>query len=178
MLNVDGWPGVIRLSVRSGLPLAVPNAVLDLTSLQAELDHARAGGARIVLTNGIFDILHVGHLRYLRAARAEGDLLVVGINADRAVRKAGRPFVPDVERAELVAALEPVDYVTIFDEPTADGLLRALQPAVYVKGADYSAETLPEALTARGVGARLVFVPLVPEHSSTRLLEALRDRRA
>src|SRR5438445_4488174 len=119
--------------------------VLELTSLQARL----APEQRVVLTNGIFDLLHVGHLRYLRQARAFGDVLVVGVNADSAVHKPGRPFVPDLERAELVAALEPVDYVVIFDAPTADGLLRALRPAVYVKGADYSAETLPEASAAR-----------------------------
>jgi rfaE bifunctional protein nucleotidyltransferase chain/domain len=140
-----------------------------------ELERARAAGARIVLTNGVFDVLHVGHLRYLRQARAEGDLLIVGVNADRVVRKAGRPLVPDVERAELVAALEPVDFVTIFDEQTADGLLRHLRPDVYVKGADYTEVTLPEAATAKGVGARLVFVPLVAERSSTRLVKALRS---
>jgi rfaE bifunctional protein nucleotidyltransferase chain/domain len=152
----------------------VPNRVLDLRSLQGELEAVRARGGRIVLTNGIFDILHVGHLRYLRQARAEGDVLVVGVNADRAVHKPGRPLVPDVERAELVAALEPVDYTTIFAEDTADALLGAVKPDVYVKGADYTPATLPEAATAQAVGARLVFIPLVPEHSSTRLLEALR----
>ncbi|HEV7662068.1 MAG TPA: adenylyltransferase/cytidyltransferase family protein [Chloroflexota bacterium] len=152
----------------------MPNRVLDLRSLQGELEAVRARGGRIVLTNGIFDILHVGHLRYLRQARAEGDVLVVGVNADRAVHKPGRPLVPDVERAELVAALEPVDYTTIFAEDTADALLGAVKPDVYVKGADYTPATLPEAATAQAVGARLVFIPLVPEHSSTRLLEALR----
>jgi rfaE bifunctional protein nucleotidyltransferase chain/domain len=154
----------------------VPNRVLDLVTLQTALNQARSSGARIVLTNGVFDILHVGHLRYLRQARAEGDLLVVGVNADRAVRKPGRPLVPDVERAELVAALEPVDYATIFAEQTADALLREIQPDVYVKGADYTPSTLPEAATARTIGARLVFIPLVAERSSTRLLEALRSR--
>jgi rfaE bifunctional protein nucleotidyltransferase chain/domain len=154
----------------------VPIRVLDLVTLGDQLAQARARGLRIVLTNGVFDILHVGHLRYLSLARAEGDLLVVGINADRSVRKPGRPLVPQDERAELVAGLQPVDYATIFAEDTADALLRAIQPDVYVKGADYSAQTLPEAATARAVGARLVFVPLVAEHSSTRLVEALRAR--
>jgi rfaE bifunctional protein nucleotidyltransferase chain/domain len=129
---------------------------------------------RVVLTNGIFDLLHVGHLRYLRAARALGDVLVVGVNADAAVHKPGRPFVPDSERAELVAALEPVDYVVIFNSPTADDLLRTLRPSVYVKGADYSEATLPEACTAREVGAELVFLPLVPDRSTSRLAEVLR----
>ncbi|GAC1317253.1 MAG: adenylyltransferase/cytidyltransferase family protein [Chloroflexota bacterium] len=153
------------------------HAVLDLGTLRDVLDVARTRGERIVLTNGIFDILHVGHLRYLRAARAEGDLLIVGVNSDRTVRKPGRPLVPHDERAELVAALDPVDYSTIFDEDTADGLLRVLRPDIYVKGGDYTERSLPEAVTARGIGARLVFIPLVPEHSTNRLIEFVRSRR-
>lgn len=148
----------------------MPGPVLELNTLQAQLPRDK----RVVLTNGIFDLLHVGHLRYLRAAKALGDLLIVGVNADAAVNKPGRPLVPDTERAELVAALEPVDYVVIFNAPTADALLRALHPSVYVKGADYSEATLPEAATAREVGAELVFLPLVPERSTTRLAEALK----
>lgn len=155
----------------------MPGPVLDLETLRDTLERQRQAGATVALTNGVFDILHVGHLRALRHARREADLLVVGVNGDRTVRKPGRPLVPDVERAELVAALEPVDFVTIFDEPTADGLLRLLRPDVYVKGADYAESTLPEASTARGVGARLVFIPLVAEHSSSRLIEALRAAR-
>jgi rfaE bifunctional protein nucleotidyltransferase chain/domain len=145
-------------------------------ALEAELARARVGDARIVLTNGVFDLLHVGHLRSLRQARREGDILVVGVNADAAVRKPGRPVVPEGERAELVAALEPVDYAVIFGEPTADALLRAVLPDVYVKGADYSEATLPEAATAREIGARLVFVPLVASRSSTALARAVRAR--
>ncbi|MBV9596730.1 MAG: adenylyltransferase/cytidyltransferase family protein [Chloroflexi bacterium] len=149
--------------------------VEELPRLQARLDAARQQGRRIVLTNGIFDVLHVGHLRYLRAARSLGDVLVVGVNADAAVGKPGRPLVPDVERAELVAALEPVDYVVIFVEPTADSLLRAVRPTVYAKGADYNTEILPEAATAREVGAELAFIPLTPGHSSTLLAHELRS---
>jgi rfaE bifunctional protein nucleotidyltransferase chain/domain len=145
-------------------------------TLQAELARARQAGARIVLTNGVFDLLHIGHLRSLRQARREGDILVVGVNADAAVRKPGRPLVPEGERAELVAALEPVDYAVIFGEPTADALLRAVRPDAYVKGADYSEATLPEAATAREIGARLVFVPLVASRSSTALARAVRPR--
>lgn len=150
--------------------------VVDLDPLREIVEQARAAAKTVVLTNGVFDLLHVGHLRYLRRAREEGDLLIVGVNSDRTVRKPGRPFVPQAERAELVAALEPVDYATIFDQDTADGLLRLLRPDVYVKGADYTERSLPEAITARGVGARLVFVPLVAEHSTTRLIESARDR--
>ena len=143
--------------------------VIDLVSLAAEVERARQQGARVVLTNGVFDLLHVGHLRYLRQARALGDLLIVGVNADVAVAKPGRQHVPEGERAELVAALERVDYTVIFAQPTADALLRAIRPDIYVKGADYSELTLPEAATVHDIGARLVFVPLVANRSSSAL---------
>jgi rfaE bifunctional protein nucleotidyltransferase chain/domain len=147
-----------------------------MPALVVEVDALRSAGARVVLTNGVFDLLHVGHVRYLCQARSEGDLLVVGVNADASVRalKPGRPLVPDSERAELVAALRPVDFAVIFAEPTADALLRALRPDVYVKGGDYTEASLPEAATAREVGARLVIVPLVPNRSSSALARALR----
>jgi rfaE bifunctional protein nucleotidyltransferase chain/domain len=156
----------------------VPGPVVDLPTLQSQLGKAGSQNARVVLTNGWFDLLHVGHLRYLRQARREGDLLVVGVNADpdqrtRATR--GRPIVPAEERAELVAALEPVDFVVLFSETTADALLRALRPHTYVKGGDYSEASLPEATTAREVGARLVFVPLVTDRSSSALRDRLSD---
>ena len=147
-----------------------------MSTLREALRHARQQGARVVLTNGIFDVLHVGHLRYLRQARALGDVLVVGVNADRAVHKPGRPLVRDVERAELLAALEPVDYVVIFDQSTADQLLREVRPEVYAKGADYTEATLPEAATARDVGACLEFVELVPGRSTTDLLSRIAER--
>jgi rfaE bifunctional protein nucleotidyltransferase chain/domain len=161
----------------SALALLVSGRVLELSKLVAELAPINIGRARVVLTNGMFDLLHVGHLHLLRQARQYGDLLVVGVNDDASVRaaKPGRPLVPDVERAELVAALEPVDYAVIFHEPTADELLRALRPAVYVKGDDYSEASLPEAATARKLGAELVFVPRLPERSTSALDRALRD---
>jgi D-glycero-beta-D-manno-heptose 1-phosphate adenylyltransferase len=115
----------------------VSGRVLDLPVLVETLAPMRIGHARVVLTNGVFDLLHVGHLRYLQTARSFGDLLVVGINSDATVQvlKPGRPLQSQADRAELLAALEPVDYAVIFAEPTADELLRALRPAVYVKGA-------------------------------------------
>jgi rfaE bifunctional protein nucleotidyltransferase chain/domain len=153
----------------------VGGVVVDLPVLGAELEAARSAGKVVVLTNGMFDLLHVGHLRYLRQARSEGDVLVVGVNADSSVRalKPGRPLVPQAERAELVAALRPVDYAVIFAESTADGLLRAVRPDVYVKGGDYCEANLPEAATVRELGARLVFVPMVPNRSSSALARAL-----
>lgn len=146
--------------------------VLDEQRLAAEVHRRKAGGACVVLTNGVFNLLHVGHLRYLRAARALGDVLVVGINSDASASrlKPGRPLVPEAERAELVAALEPVDYAIVFADPTADRLIATLRPAVYAKGGDYSETSLPEAATARAAGARIVLVPLLPDHSTTALL--------
>ncbi len=150
--------------------------VVELSELAAEVERVRSAGGLVVLTNGMFDLLHVGHLRYLRQARSEGHLLIVGVNADASVRalKPGRPLIPEAERAELVAALRPVDYAVIFAEPTADDLLRAIRPDVYVKGGDYTQASLPEAATAREVGARVVFVPLVADRSSSALVRALR----
>ncbi len=152
--------------------------MLDLPALIEALAPVAIGHARVVLTNGVFDVLHVGHLRYLMAARAFGDVLVVGVNSDASVRalKPGRPLQAEADRAELVAALAPVDYAVIFSEPTADGLLHALRPAVYVKGGDYSLETLPEAATARALGIEIAFVPLVPGHSTSVLIDAIRGR--
>ena len=147
--------------------------VLDLVTLGLQLERFRERGGRIVLTNGVFDLLHVGHLRYLRQSRALGDVLVVGVNADAAVVKPGRPLVPEAERAELVAALEPVDYVVVFSTLTADSLLRAVRPDVYVKGGDYAEASLPEAATVRELGVELVFIPLVEGHSTSELLRNL-----
>lgn len=147
--------------------------VVGLSALVAELERDRR---RVVLTNGVFDLLHVGHLRSLRRAKALGEVLVVGVNSDASVRglKPGRPLVPEAERAELVAALEPVDYVVVFGERTADGLLRAIRPAVYVKGGDYTPESLPEAATAREIGAEVAIVPLEAGYSTSGLVERLR----
>jgi rfaE bifunctional protein nucleotidyltransferase chain/domain len=161
ILNAEGILLIVTLDM--------PGPVTDLATLRAHL----RPDARVVLTNGVFDLLHVGHLRYLRQARALGDVLVVGVNADSAVHKPGRPLVSDTERAELVAALDPVDYVIIFREATADQLLLEIRPSVYVKGGDYSEATLPERGTAAAIGAELVFLPLTPDRSSSRLSEML-----
>jgi rfaE bifunctional protein nucleotidyltransferase chain/domain len=113
--------------------------VLDPQGLQRELESARKAGRKVVFTNGCFDILHAGHIRYLKEARRLGDLLVVGVNSDRSVSgiKPGRPVVPEDERAEVLAALEMVDYVTLFHEPTPLELIKLLMPDVLVKGGDW-----------------------------------------
>ena len=151
----------------------MPGPVVEQSAIRAQLAPVRKLGKRIALTNGVFDLLHIGHLRYLRQARRLADVLVVGVNADAVVGKPGRPLVPETERAELVAALEPVDYVVIFSTPTADSLLREVRPDVYIKGADYSEATLAEAATAREVGAELAFVPLLEGHSTSALVRRL-----
>jgi D-glycero-beta-D-manno-heptose 1-phosphate adenylyltransferase len=147
--------------------------VLSRDALIRVVAEARARGKRIVLANGCFDILHVGHIRYLTGARELGDLLVVGVNSDVQVaiqKGAGRPVVPAVERAELVGALESVGYVTIFDEPTVEELLLALKPDVHAKGTDYTVDTVPEREVVRSYGGRVAIVGDPKDHSTTEIL--------
>lgn len=147
--------------------------ILERNRLIARVAIARKGGARVVFANGCFDLLHVGHVRYLEAARALGDLLVVGINSDEQVRRLkgeGRPFVPERERAETVASLRAVDYVTVFPEPTVTELLLALRPDIHAKGTDYTEESVPERDVVRSYGGRVQIVGDPKEHSSTAML--------
>ncbi len=150
--------------------------VLQRSELLARVKARRQQGARVVLANGCFDVLHVGHVRYLEGAKAEGDLLVVGINSDKQVatlKGAGRPLMGEQERAEIVAALEPVDMVTIFDEPTVTELLLALKPDVHAKGTDYTADTVPEREVVRGYGGRVAIVGDPKNHSTSQLIGAM-----
>ena len=151
--------------------------ILERNRLIARIAVARRRRTRIVFANGCFDVLHVGHVRYLEAARAHGDLLVVGINSDEGVRQlkgANRPFVPERERAELIAGLRAVDLVTIFPEPTVKELLLAIRPDVHAKGTDYTEETVPERDIIRSFGGRVVIVGDPKDHSSTEMIEQLR----
>ena len=139
----------------------------------------RAGGQRIVFTNGCFDILHTGPGRYLKAARSLGDCLAVGLNSDVSVRRLKgpeRPVNAEADRAEVLDALFAVDYVTIFDEPTAEDLIARIRPDVYVKGGDYTLNTLPEAKIVQQYGGRVAFVDLVPGRSTTKVIEKLRGK--
>ena len=133
----------------------------------------------VVFTNGVFDLLHVGHVTLLEAARAEGSALLVGVNSDASVQRlakgAGRPLVPEDERARLVAALACVDAVVLFDEPTPLALIQRLRPDVLVKGADYPRDQIVGAGEIESWGGRVVRIPLVPGHSTTALLARLRD---
>ena len=144
--------------------------VVDLETLRASLD---ATPGRVVTTNGCFDLLHVGHLSLLRQAKALGDILVVAVNDDasvRCIKGPSRPVVPAAERAELVAALEPVDYVVLFGEDTPERVLAAIRPDVHVKGGDYRAEDLPEARVVEENGGAVIIIPLVPGHSTTEIM--------
>ena len=146
----------------------------ELSQLGAKL---RGEGKRIVLANGCFDILHVGHVRYLAGARAEGDALVVGVNADSGVKGLkgpGRPVLNETARATLVAALREVDYVVIFAEANVEALLADLRPNVHAKGTDYTAETVPERATADRLGIRVAIVGDSKEHSTKELLQSVR----
>src|ERR671933_417554 len=150
--------------------------IVERNRLIARVAIARRHGARIVLANGCFDLLHVGHVRYLEAARALGDLLVVGVNSDEQARRLkgeGRPFVSERERAEVVASLRAVDLVTIFPEPTVEALLFAIRPDVHAKGTDYTEETVPERAVVLSYGGRVAIVGDPKEHSSTEMLKAV-----
>jgi rfaE bifunctional protein nucleotidyltransferase chain/domain len=146
--------------------------ILERNRLIARVAIARRGGARVVFANGCFDLLHVGHVRYLEAARGLGDLLVVGVNSDEHVRRLkgeGRPFVPERERAEVIASLRAVDYVTVFHEPTVTELLLALRPDIHAKGTDYTEESVPERDVVRSFGGRVQIVGDPKDHSSTEM---------
>ena len=139
-------------------------------------DRLRREGRRIAFANGCFDLLHVGHVRYLEAARAEGDVLVVGLNADEAVRAhkgPGRPLLPAEARAELVAALAAVDYVVIFAEPTAEAVLTELRPHVHCKGTDYTEDTVPEREVMRRLGGVVRIVGDGKNHSTRTILAGI-----
>jgi rfaE bifunctional protein nucleotidyltransferase chain/domain len=150
--------------------------VLSREELVEVVAAARQEDAKIIFANGCFDVLHVGHIRYLTAARALGDLLVVGVNSDEqvAIQKGpGRPILPDVERAELIASLESVDYVTIFDEPTVENLLLALKPDVHAKGTDYTVDTVPERNVVKSYGGQVAIVGDPKDHSTSEILSRL-----
>ncbi len=160
-------------------PLAYRDKVAPLARVRAACRRAQRAGKRVVFTNGCFDLLHPGHVRYLALARARGDLLVVGLNSDRSVRALkgpGRPVQSAAARAEVLAALAAVDHVVVFDAPTPRKLIEALEPDVLVKGADWREEEIVGADFVRARGGSVVRIRLVPGQSTTRLVE--RSRRA
>jgi D-glycero-beta-D-manno-heptose 1-phosphate adenylyltransferase len=151
--------------------------IVSREGLHGILDEHRHSGRKVVFANGVFDLLHVGHVRYLQAAKKEGDLLVVGINSDAGTRKLkgeGRPILTERARATLVAALKSVDYVIIFDELDVMPLLREIQPDVHAKGTDYTPDTVPEREIAALLGIRIAIVGDPKDHSTRDLLARLR----
>jgi rfaE bifunctional protein nucleotidyltransferase chain/domain len=150
---------------------------VDRAELVQMVTDARSTGARIILANGCFDVLHVGHVRYLEGAKALGDLLIVGINSDAQVARLkgkGRPLMPQDQRAEMVASLQAVDFVVIFDEPTVEELLLALKPEIHAKGTDYAEETVPERDVVRSYGGRVAIAGDPKDHSTSELIDRLK----
>ena len=152
--------------------------ILSEADLAARMDQDRAAGLTHAFANGCFDLLHVGHVRYLEAAKAEADKLVVAVNADSSVaalKGANRPVLPERERAELIAALEAVDYVVIFADLKVERLLGALRPAVHCKGTDYTVETVPERHVVRAYGGRTAIVGDPKDHATRDLIARIKD---
>ena len=150
-------------------------------ALLARVASLRAAGRRIALANGVFDLLHVGHVRYLQGAKALADVLVVAVNSDhstRLLKGPGRPLIPQAERAELVAALACTDFVTLFDEPDVRGLIRALKPDVQVKGTDYTPDSIPERDEVLAYGGQVAVAGDPKDHSTTELAQKLRTGQA
>lgn len=148
--------------------------ILERNRLVARVAIERRSNQKIILANGCFDLFHVGHIRYLAGAKALGGCLIVGINSDEQVRKlkgATRPLMPEAERAEIVAALKFVDYVTIFPEPTVEQLIRAIRPDYHAKGTDYTTESVPEREIVAECGGRVAIVGDPKNHSSSNLIE-------
>jgi rfaE bifunctional protein nucleotidyltransferase chain/domain len=151
--------------------------ILTLEAAQAERLLMRQAGEKLVFTNGHFDLLHVGHLDYLEKARALGNALFVGLNDDASTMRlkgVGRPLIPALERARLLTALQPVSGVIIFEADTADELIRALQPDVYVKGGDYAHKILPERPTVEAYGGQVALIDYLPDHSTSALIAKIK----
>ena len=158
----------------------MPGKVQSRAQIKATAARAKTQGKKIVFTNGCFDLLHVGHLRVLREAKKLGDILIVGINSDRSVndiKGQDRPIVSEAERAELIGALEMVDYVTLFDEPDPIPLLREIKPDVLVKGGDWGESGVVGRELVEGWGGKVVVVPFLEGHSTTNIIEQIERTR-
>jgi rfaE bifunctional protein nucleotidyltransferase chain/domain len=152
-------------------------ALQEISTLVSE---HQAAGKTVVFANGCFDLLHVGHIRYLEAARALGDLLVLGLNGDKSVRELkgpGRPLMNQEERAEILAALECVDYLLVFDEPTAEKILETLKPDIHAKGTDYTQESVPERETVLSYGGSIAIVGDPKDHSTRDFLRQIAENK-
>ena len=158
--------------------MAASPKIVDRKKLAELVRQWRAGGEKVVLTNGCFDVLHVGHIRYLRGAKELAKRLIVAVNADATVRSLkgeGRPRTPEAERAEILAALADVDAVVIFTEPDVRPIIREIQPDIHAKGTDYTEESVPERDEVRAYGGRVAIVGDPKDHSSTGLLRTWKE---
>jgi len=154
------------------------NKFFSLSHLPNELARLRQEEHRLVLTNGCFDLLHIGHVRYLQAAKQQGTHLIIGVNSDRsvsAIKGPTRPLNSEMDRAEVLAALACTDFVTLFDQDTADQLITTVQPDLYLKAGDYTLETLPERETLIKLGIEVAFMPFVQGHSTTGLIARMQS---
>ena len=150
--------------------------IFEREGLKEKVRALKKGGKKIVFTNGCFDLLHIGHVRYLEAARAEGDVLVVGVNSDSSVRRIkgpGRPIVPEDQRAEVLAALACVDFVTLFDEPDPLVTIRLVMPDVLVKGADWEEDAIVGRNVVEAMGGRVIRIPLTESASTSRIIDKI-----
>lgn len=150
----------------------------SLPDLPQVLEALRTQNTRVVLTNGCFDLLHIGHVRYLQAAKRMGTHLIIGVNTDRSVKALkgpSRPLNSEMDRAEVLAALACTDFVTLFDQDTADALISTLQPDLYIKAGDYTLETLPERNTLIQLGIEVAFMPFIQGHSTTGLIQRMQN---
>lgn len=150
--------------------------IADQGKLVQIVNRLKSQGKRIILTNGCFDLLHVGHIRCLRGAKGQGDVLIVAVNSDESMKKmkrVGRPIMPEEERIEILEALECIDYITLFSEDRVDRLLLMLKPHVHAKGTDYTEETVPERETVLSYGGRIAIVGDDKSHSTTDLIRAI-----
>ncbi len=154
--------------------------VIERGKLKEKVEELRKEGKRIVFTNGCFDIIHLGHIHYLREAKSKGDVLIVGLNSDESVRKVKgekRPLMTQGDRAEILASLEMVDFVVLFDEPTPDELIKIVRPDVHIKGGDYtSPDELPEAGLVRSLGGEVCLARKVEGKSTTNIINIILER--
>lgn len=150
--------------------------LIDTNDIEKFCEVLRKGGQKVVFTNGCFDLLHAGHVTYLEAARALGDVLVLGLNTDASVREnkgPTRPINNEIDRARVVGALKAVDYVVLFGEKTAETIIAKVRPDIYVKGGDYTLDTLPEAKIVQSYGGRVEFIDMVAGRSTTNVIERI-----
>ncbi len=161
------------------MPTGSSAKLKSLEELKAIVAQLRASGRKIVFANGCFDLIHAGHIRYLRDAKALGDVLILGINSDAcvmALKGKGRPLQPEAERVEILASMECVDYVLLFDALTVDGILKELRPDVHAKGTDYTEETVPERETVLAYGGRVAIVGDPKDHSTRDLIQIILEK--